>query len=770
MKLGILVLIFITISCAEIKAQNAYYDALFVASLRKEDFNDLSSLSDGEAQILKELSEFQNNPFDTKKVLPDFARSRVIFHKLRAQGLFATGTSSLAAFQATSLLSPLLNLSKLSTAQLDTVLYGLIIYFADEFRRNYLESYMWSFDRSIGRLGELQILFPATYNKMRSFDPIRYKELGNELKLVFDEDLGTFPDNLINHLESTDSSRFNNKNFLVLNDNVCRKISSQPSFKYFKVSSLIAKKLIHGVHPSDIIASLDETYYRDPALINGASEPLDEFGRQAHFLNILQRNLRDTVTNANGQSGNIWINFEKLGKLNTAAKQGYFMALLYREDPAFFDKIFSDETYRLSLPNAVDFSGLKDPAQFGNVSYTARFNTFKRYEFDNILSILIRLDEFIRTKNKDLMTEQNFLPLMKMTGEIVNLALLNPTDRAKAKQYLTLINNSFEVYNAIRVKNYANLTTHIGTILDLIVSEMGGATALAVEANSDFINLLRRPSTYRELRNSLKNVEGCLPQSIKRYIGLKGLILKNNTSLSPTDVEDIVKKALSRTSKATSVQELIQRLDKATAFSSGIVSATASEGIKNIISQFASPPSSYREKREHFFSVSLGGMPGLFIGGERFVKTQVEETMPNSLSANKTSFITGLSLPVGFDFTLSFNRDRQSDIRKKVWSWGLFASFLDLGAMLNYRLTSNSNTLPDKVEWKDILSPGICINAGLPNTPLTIGLGYQYAPKLRGITEKRDSEVAVENRFNANRVQLRIAYDIPIFNIAKTRR
>jgi hypothetical protein len=97
-------------------------------------------------------------------------------------------------------------------------------------------------------------------------------------------------------------------------------------------------------------------------------------------------------------------------------------------------------------------------------------------------------------------------------------------------------------------------------------------------------------------------------------------------------------------------------------------------------------------------------------------------------------------------------------------SVGIFAQIVDLGAVLNFRIGDSTSTLPDKIEFKQIFSPGISINYGFNNSPLNIGVGYQYSPELRKIS-KNGNEIYP----NGNRLFLRLAWDIPLLNIAKSK-
>ena len=198
--------------------------------------------------------------------------------------------------------------------------------------------------------------------------------------------------------------------------------------------------------------------------------------------------------------------------------------------------------------------------------------------------------------------------------------------------------------------------------------------------------------------------------------------------------------------------ELITRfkkIDNFSSFSAGIVSAKTSQDVNKVIKNYVSSPTTFTEKREAGFKINIGAMPGIKYDFE--TTTLLKKDKKDSISVTGQNI--GLSLPVGIDFTL-FSCSKVS--------YGLFVQAIDLGAMLNYRLTSNANTLPDSVGFKSVLSPGISLSLGLPNTPLTIQLGYHWGPVLRNIT---DGKTVLASNTNTGSVHIRIAYDIPLFRI-----
>lgn len=698
-------ILLLVVLCINIKgySQNAYYDALFLASLNEADLNVSNALqlgiTDGEKEVINELRVFHANPFIAPKI-PDFARARLVFNKIRLNALGAQQNEGLIGTAIPSLVSNLLSFSNLSTAQVDTILYGLTIRISEEFRRNYMESYLRVFGKTIDNVGELKALFPVSYQKLQSFDPIRYKDLGNEMKRTFDQDLSVFPDNLIRHITSQESNDF--KNCKILSAPNCWVIRNAPAFPYLVLSTKVGQKLVQGVHPGDIISYMDEACYTNPTFTlsnSGSSIVFDRnFTNTIHLINIIQRNLRDT-SGIRKEGTNVWINFEDLAKLNTPQKQAYFVSLLYHEDPDFFRTILSGFNGTLFK----DFTDIK--TYFSDRSrreaYSKLFVQFKNEKLIRLISALVQIDEYVKLNGKSLMEEAKFIPFMRLTTEVIKIAI--PTNGDNIEKLTEIINEAFIMYNEIRVKNYSNFPAHFKTLF-----------------------------TYMNERHA---------------IGLD-------------------------------LEKLSQNIDNVTAFSSAVISANTSEEINQVIKHFADPPSSYIHKRNQRFTWSIGAMPGLILGWEKFDQKQIANSViaTNIDKNNNNRFVTGLTLPIGFDF--SFGIFKKQSIFKNPASVSIFAQAIDLGAMLNYRLSTNSNVLPDKITLEQVFSPGLSLGFGWPNSPITISFGYQYAPKLRGFntvkttdpatsTEKTTELSVVDTRYNANRWSFRFAYDIPLFRLAR---
>ncbi len=119
----------------------------------------------------------------------------------------------------------------------------------------------------------------------------------------------------------------------------------------------------------------------------------------------------------------------------------------------------------------------------------------------------------------------------------------------------------------------------------------------------------------------------------------------------------------------------------------------------------------------------------------------------------------GVGAPIGLAFSKGY---------KKSGALSLFIPLLDLGAIVDYKLTAEedaSGTSVEKeyvIELGQIFSPGAFIVYGLPlNIPVSVGFGGQYGPGLSSI----DATQQIEETNPTWRWSLFLAVDIPLFNI-----
>jgi uncharacterized protein (DUF433 family) len=127
----------------------------------------------------------------------------------------------------------------------------------------------------------------------------------------------------------------------------------------------------------------------------------------------------------------------------------------------------------------------------------------------------------------------------------------------------------------------------------------------------------------------------------------------------------------------------------------------------------------------------------------------------------------GVIAPIGISWTPGFLS------WKRGGSLSIFASFIDLGAIVDYQLkqedrTNNSGSTEEvivkdyNIELAQIFSPGGYLVYGFPwNLPLSIGIGGQYGPGLSKIDAGGNTVITNPSwRWNAF-----LAVDIPFFNL-----
>ena len=90
-------------------------------------------------------------------------------------------------------------------------------------------------------------------------------------------------------------------------------------------------------------------------------------------------------------------------------------------------------------------------------------------------------------------------------------------------------------------------------------------------------------------------------------------------------------------------------------------------------------------------------------------------------------------MPIGVDLNWKTTNDSAS--------WGFFLQIVDLGAIMNYRLTNNDSTSGSKsnvvatpqISLMQVLSPGLSLLVRPGRSPITLGFGAEFTPQLRQI-------------------------------------
>lgn len=171
------------------------------------------------------------------------------------------------------------------------------------------------------------------------------------------------------------------------------------------------------------------------------------------------------------------------------------------------------------------------------------------------------------------------------------------------------------------------------------------------------------------------------------------------------------------------------------------------EDAKNILNAAILPVGSYKIKRSVRFSSSINSYLGFNAGGE---------VLPSNKLDDKYQYYIGPFLPIGVDLSWSSgDKNNASDSRT------LYFSVIDLGVLAGYRFSDSLSENVPQVKFEHIISPGVHFIYGFKNSPLSCGLGAQYTPQLREITQNGVIvDKALSLRFTAF-----VAVDIPLLSL-----
>jgi hypothetical protein len=652
-------------------SQNAFYEAQFLSNLDSEELKEmvasgdqikqqLVSFNNSEKNEIKNLVSFLKDPFSDDVSSINFAIVQVIINKYNqyivdrrefSKGPVGAAKHFLPTAGASMALSFIPNLISGNTSLSDTaqsnIIDGLTKYYAEEFKKAQTISYMKAFEATAGKIGELQIIFPESYYKLKNADPSKFPDLGNEYKKIFNEDLKNAWPNLLSYIENYPDNAINDQYLSLLKAKNLTTIRSHEAYFPIVISSDILSKLVENQHPVEVISFIDNKYY-DPKKLGDDSNK-SKIANTIHGIEILQSNLRDTSKVIGNNFSNVWIGAEQLKQLNTENEIKYFLGLIYQQDRDYFNYLFSQI--------GIDKSKIEE----------------LKYFIDKKVRPLITYFNTIQEVGKSYKKSEDYEVLVKYLEANIelylSLELIYEDDNLT--KYFQTSKNLVYIYGSVKKTDYSNATYYILNILNEFLGD---------------------DQAY---------------------------------------------------------QNVIFKIDEYGGFMAEIVNAENSDAVKETITKFAAPPSSFILKRTYRHTFSITGQPGYFASYER-LKEQKD-----------WKFVSGITLPIGFEYSYKTKKD----FMNTRGSIGLFVQLIDLGAVLNFRIDDSTSELPDQITFEQIFSPGGSINYGFKNSPLTIAVGYQYTPELRKITLENGTEKFTKG----DRWFVRLAWDIPLINIGKSK-
>jgi hypothetical protein len=192
-----------------------------------------------------------------------------------------------------------------------------------------------------------------------------------------------------------------------------------------------------------------------------------------------------------------------------------------------------------------------------------------------------------------------------------------------------------------------------------------------------------------------------------------------------------------------------------TTFITDLLAAKTEDDVQHVIETATLPAGSFSIKRHCGWSVAINSYAGASLGWEN--GTGDDAKLPSQLRSFHQ--VAGFAAPVGFELSHSTGKDAGGSV-------GLFFSVIDLGALVNFRLsTQDSVSTTPEVGFQQVFSPGAYLVFGLGELPLTLGIGARYNPALREVKASQDADgkLTSANRASVFQINLFLAVDIPLF-------
>lgn len=579
------------------------------------------------------------------------------------------------------------------------------------------------------RLSDLRILFPTTFKALMVFDKeiYQYAAYLNTLREAFDKDISQLNINLIQVWDQPKYLAFFN--------------SKPEILEALKMVNELSSIMIHGEHPGDAIHELADLNSGPITNVSVAN-----YKNTIRLLDLFSQSFRTSAADK------YWVSSTEILKLSSdPILRKIFLGLLLQKEkeyniefivqgrPYYLRKLMIEHAEAI-LTNQQELMTYvyKLVPKIQAVEY--RLNLVKQSQAKGKVDSQLLYDLF-----------ESFLSLTEHTLEIDRLTLIKthipgfkiPQDVKTVVYVGRLIN---ETYIDVARKNYNSAIVNGAMALDTVLGMLNLddrkpvlkdlLSAFTTNNNSTTLNGHVDPGNEEKIFIVLKQILDATSNNEKRnaylaYEKLKPLIMDDNLEKIVNEYVGIL-----ITDKGDSYRKLIRY----GTFAANIANAKDAEEAEAAIEAIALPSGSARVKKEMAFSISLNSYLGGFFGTNGFTNMK-----------DKTSYgVTGL---VGIGFNLGTKN-------KNPWSFSLYGSVIDIGALAAFRINNDTSEYKFKVKLNQIVSPGAFLIVGFPKYPLSFIAGYQYAPFISSVNSE-------EYKINSNRgrVTVGLAVDIPILHL-----
>lgn len=225
--------------------------------------------------------------------------------------------------------------------------------------------------------------------------------------------------------------------------------------------------------------------------------------------------------------------------------------------------------------------------------------------------------------------------------------------------------------------------------------------------------------------------------------------------------------ALGILTKVNTNDTITGNLQRYGSFMLNILSAKESTDVEAALDELI-PKGTYQLKNTKRLAVSISAFPGVMIGTETIRKYPYAVIAGADKKAD-TKFSVAPYLPIGLDFsfhTRSKEKLQERAKQNKYGSMNIGIQLVDLGAVLNYRISGDSTVSSSpEISWQQLLSPGAQVMWHFTNSPIVVGAGVNYTPSLRKI-----DQAGLSYSSNALRFGIFMGVDVTLFHLHLSRK
>ncbi len=639
-------------------------------------------------------------------------------------------------------------LNNLSGLDVTTFAQGLSQFMIERAKAELNAAFFERFKKFAEDNDEIGLLFPVTTNRLSNLLSFQYTEMISQLRDAFYEDLNNLPDNMITFLQESDDFEYlreHNPDFLIAIE--CFKLVRE--LDYLSPPDFIAQL------PSIVTDSVKAVAARVHAV-----NRVTNFKAVLQLASIFSESVRDTSDSRN------WVSSTEFKKniLDDPIAFQIYLGLVYQRIKTDSVKIGSEKLAEIIRRQDIKKEILWYTNRVTELVYLANKVD---YSYKEIKSL--------NEDDKKVGNEQvySYINTTIEIAEFGNKFIEQYADYETYKKfndYLSITQNANDIYRYIYQKEYGSAINSTADLFDKIypyqkvdINSVKAHYEVSDEVLKNYLNKEDRAQKKKIIEpNDLQNTIGkhkirrsdrIVSRSIKdeRKVKRKDTLYISKSSTVKMDTTLVYAMLQKELSIRVQANDWVEDFRKYGTFMANMVEAETPEDVANIIEATALPVGSSSIKKNSNWNLAVNG----YLGASRRVYFDKKN---KKVSNNAWNSKLAVSAPVGITFSHGFGNGKGPSL-------SLMAVILDVGAIVDYQLTSDSSNakIESKITLGNIFSPGGYIVLGAPwNLPISLGIGGQYGPGLSSVSSVDNTTVVNEPNWRWGAF---LAVDIPMFNI-----